>query len=77
MVKIDIEGAEFPVIVRALLHGLVPLWDELSVEWHSRNPFIFANEREQATHSWRETCLTYAMQAEGLKVGAWGRDLRG
>ena len=77
VVKIDIEGAEFPVIVRALLHGLVPLWDELSVEWHSRNPFIFANEREQAIHSWRETCLSYAMQAEGLKVGAWGRELRG
>jgi FkbM family methyltransferase len=35
VIKIDIEGAEFPVVTRALAHGLLPLWDEVFVEWRA------------------------------------------
>lgn len=33
----DIEGAEYDVLQRAIANGLVALWDELYVEWHAES----------------------------------------
>ncbi len=70
VVKVDIEGAEFPVLKRAIFHGLLPLWDEVSVEWHDKNPYIFGG-KEQAKHVALRQCLAHVMEVEGQKVGAW------
>lgn len=70
VVKVDIEGAEFPVFKRAIFHGLLPLWDEVFTEWHDNNVFIFGG-KEQAKHAALRQCLTLVMEAEGQKVGAW------
>ncbi len=71
VVKIDIEGAEFPVVTRAIFHGLVPLWDEMFVEWHDGNPFIFGGA-EQAKYERQKQCLQNVLaEGGGLHVQAW------
>jgi FkbM family methyltransferase len=71
-VKIDIESAEFTVIPRAILHGLVPLWDSLNVEWHDQNPLIYSKEL-QGWYAGRHACLVSVLEGEGLRTGVWGR----
>jgi FkbM family methyltransferase len=70
-VKIDIEGAEFTIIPRAILHGLVPLWDHLDVEWHDQNPLIYGQLRDW--YAGRHACLVSVLEVEGLRTGTWGR----
>ena len=70
-VKVDIEGAEFTVIPRAILHGLVPLWDSLNVEWHDQNPLIYGELR--GWYAGRHACLMSVLEVEGLRPGTWGR----
>lgn len=47
-VKMDIEGAEFNVLTRALVHGVTRLWDTLAIEWHETNSFIFSGGPDDA-----------------------------
>ena len=71
-VKIDIESAEFTVVPRAILHGLVPLWDSLNVEWHDTNYLIYTPEKK-AYYAERHACLVSVMETEGLRPGDWER----
>ena len=73
VVKIDIEGAEYPVLERALFHGLIPLWDEVYVEWHDTNPFIFAGSDKQAHYEKRRYCLDETLIRQQHGIGYWGR----
>jgi FkbM family methyltransferase len=70
-VKIDIEGAEFLVIPRAIVHGMIPLWDSLDVEWHDQNPLFYGELREW--YRGRHACFASVLGVEGLKLGTWGR----
>ena len=70
-VKMDIEGAEFPVLSRAIIQGLLPLWDELSVEWHDANPYIFGGTALQAIYFQKRQCLLTMLEEANIKVGAW------
>ena len=45
VVKVDIEGAEYDVLQRAIANGLVALWDELYVEWHAKSGFVLGGTR--------------------------------
>lgn len=56
-IKIDIEGAEFQVIPRAIFHGVTARWDEVSVEWHDTNKWIF--EANAARTAIRENCQAF------------------
>jgi FkbM family methyltransferase len=71
-VKVDIEGAEFAVVQRAVLHGLVPLWDVLDVEWHDENPLIYGSQ-ERERYRELHKCLKRVIEGEGLRIGEWGR----
>ena len=72
-VKIDIEGAEFLIIPRAIVHGMIPLWDSLDVEWHDQNPLFYGELQEWYTG--RHACFASVLGVEGLKMGNWGRAL--
>jgi len=56
VVKIDIEGSEYAVLQRAMVHGLCALWDEVRVEWHSRSEFVFGGTPEGVKAEATERC---------------------
>jgi FkbM family methyltransferase len=60
IVKIDIEGSEYGVLNRAMVHGLCALWDEVRVEWHSRSEFVLGGTPEGLKAEATERCGGWA-----------------
>lgn len=42
-IKVDIEGGEFSLVRRMILHGLLPYVDKIAVEWHHLAYFVFGH----------------------------------
>ena len=74
-VKMDIEGAEFAVLNRAIVLGLTPLWDQFFIEWHEGNPFIFKGSEKEAWARQQHACITQILESNGLLEGHWERRL--
>jgi hypothetical protein len=48
VVKMDIEGMEYEVLLQAIVSGLFDsLIDKIAVEWHHNNPYVFGNPQGQ------------------------------
>lgn len=45
-VKLEVEGVEYDVLNRAMANGLIALWDEFYVEWHSGSQFVLGGTPE-------------------------------
>ncbi len=75
VVKIDVEGAEYDVLLGAIAAGVPRLWDELYVEWHEDNQWVLRGTPMEgparAKHS--EINAQLAERFPELKVGAWDR----
>ena len=73
-VKIDIEGAEFDVLPRALFAGTCALWDEVSVEWHDGNSWVFGSPGQpDAAKSAVRAQIQALWRMNGLVDGVWTR----
>lgn len=40
VVKMDVEGAEYDILLQAIAAGIPALWDELYVEFHEDNNWV-------------------------------------
>ena len=79
VVKIDVEGAEYDVLLGAIAAGVPRLWDELYVEWHEDNAWVIRGTPMEGPAREKHARIN-AQLAEGfprLKVGAWDRRQRG
>jgi FkbM family methyltransferase len=75
VVKIDVEGAEYDVLLGAIAEGVPRLIDELYVEWHEDNQWVLRGTPMEgpAREKHRDINAQLAERYPELKVGAWDR----
>jgi hypothetical protein len=75
VVKIDVEGAEYDVLLGAIAEDVPRLWDELYVEWHENNPWVLKGTpmEGEAREKHARIRAQLAEGYPGLKVGEWDR----
>ena len=74
VVKIDIEGAEYDVLLGAMDQGVPALWDELYVEFHHDNEWTIKGTPMEAPSREKHAAIMREMPEKfGLKVGFWDR----
>jgi FkbM family methyltransferase len=78
VVKVDVEGAEYDVLLGAIEEGVPRLWDELYVEWHEDNQWVLRGTPLEAPAREKHARIAaqLAERFPRLKVGAWDRARR-
>eukprot|EP00002_Diphylleia_rotans_P001600 TRINITY_DN1088_c0_g1_i1.p1 TRINITY_DN1088_c0_g1~~TRINITY_DN1088_c0_g1_i1.p1 ORF type:complete len:241 (+),score=35.54 TRINITY_DN1088_c0_g1_i1:124-846(+) len=71
VVKMDIEGAEFPVLIEVVSKGLLPLIDVLAVEWHDMNPTMNWGEPLKRKLTSQKECLQLILQNSNVQLLNW------
>jgi FkbM family methyltransferase len=83
VLKLDVEGAEFEIVRRILLHGLMDYIDKIAVEWHHTNYWVFgaggddSPERKKVTEEYTKMYEHLKWMIEGeeeikSKFVSWG-----
>jgi FkbM family methyltransferase len=83
VLKLDVEGAEFEIVRRILLHGLMDYIDKIAVEWHHTNFWVFgaggddSPERKKITEEYTKMYEHLKWMIEGdeeikSKFVSWG-----
>ena len=74
VVKIDIEGAEYDVLLQAIEQDIPKLWDELYVEFHEDNDWVLRGTALEHVSREKHAKIVAEMNSRyGLQVGDWDR----
>ena len=73
VLKLDVEGAEFEIVRRILLHGLMDYIDKIAVEWHHTNVWVFGPKEDDSPER-KKISEEYAKMYEHLKWMIEGDD---
>jgi FkbM family methyltransferase len=74
VVKMDVEGSEYDILLQAIEAGIPALWDELYVEFHEDNNWVLrGTSLEQEAREKRGVIERQMTEQFGLKVGTWDR----
>jgi FkbM family methyltransferase len=74
VVKMDVEGAEYDILLQAIAAGIPALWDELYVEFHEDNNWVLKGTAlEQEARRKRALVERQMVEQFGLRVGVWDR----
>eukprot|EP00002_Diphylleia_rotans_P001963 TRINITY_DN11197_c0_g1_i1.p1 TRINITY_DN11197_c0_g1~~TRINITY_DN11197_c0_g1_i1.p1 ORF type:complete len:243 (-),score=60.40 TRINITY_DN11197_c0_g1_i1:297-1025(-) len=72
ILKMDIEGAEFPVIRQLIAEGLLPMVDVMAIEWHNNNGPLFKGNKSVMEHlSKQKACLQWILSASKVRLIRW------
>jgi FkbM family methyltransferase len=74
VVKMDVEGSEYDILLQAIGAGIPALWDELYVEFHEDNDWVLRGTGLEAEARGKRGLVERLMVEQyGLRVGAWDR----
>jgi FkbM family methyltransferase len=74
VVKIDVEGAEYDILLQAIESGVPALWDELYVEFHEDNDWVLRGTALEHVSREKHARIVAEMQSRfSLRVGDWDR----
>ena len=71
VVKMDIEGAEFIVLKRIIVSGLLPLVDKIAIEWHHMNPHVYGIRTGRGASNSAERIKTHEKYVHQYHMLKW------
>ena len=61
VVKLDVEGAEYDILMRAITHGLIQFWGAFYIEWHHDNEYnIWSLIARTTLSTLTQTCCNHS-----------------
>ncbi len=74
VVKMDVEGAEYDILLQAIEKGIPALWDELYVEFHEDNNWVLKGTALEGEARRKRVLIERQMVEQfDLRVGLWDR----